>query len=101
MKFLTSEHGYTIITSEIGYLPLRPAIVTDPDYLAGWVAEHPLVAPNLEQLDRLEPLGSDARPELPSDRQDHDGRGGNVGLRRRRCRGHPGRCPGQCQALMP
>jgi multiple sugar transport system substrate-binding protein len=55
MKFLTSEHGYTIITSEIGYLPLRPAIVTDPKYLAGWIAEHPLVAPNLEQLDRLEP----------------------------------------------
>jgi multiple sugar transport system substrate-binding protein len=55
MKFLTSEHGYTVITSEIGYLPLRPAIVTDPKYLAGWVAEHPLVAPNLEQLDRLEP----------------------------------------------
>lgn len=55
MKFLTSEHGYTIITSEIGYLPLRPAIVNDPKYLAGWVAEHPLVAPNLEQLDRLEP----------------------------------------------
>jgi len=55
MKFLTSEHGYTVITSEIGYLPLRPAIVTDPAYLAGWIAEHPLVAPNLEQLDRLEP----------------------------------------------
>ena len=55
MKFLTSEHGYTVITSEIGYLPLRPAIVTDPKYLAGWIAEHPLVAPNLEQLDRLEP----------------------------------------------
>lgn len=55
MKFLTSEHGYTVITSEIGYLPLRPAIVTDAKYLAGWIAEHPLVAPNLEQLDRLEP----------------------------------------------
>jgi len=55
MKFLTSEHGYTIITSEIGYLPLRPAIVNDPKYLADWVAEHPLVQPNLEQLDRLEP----------------------------------------------
>ncbi|NGP16970.1 ABC transporter substrate-binding protein [Devosia aurantiaca] len=55
MKFLTSEHGYTVITSEIGYLPLRPAIVTDPAYLAGWIEEHPLVAPNLEQLDRLEP----------------------------------------------
>lgn len=55
MKFLTSEHGYTVITSEIGYLPLRPSIVSDEKYLAGWVAQHPLVAPNLEQLDRLEP----------------------------------------------
>lgn len=55
MKFLTSEHGYTIITSEIGYLPLRPEIVDDERYLKAWVAEHPLVAPNLEQLDRLEP----------------------------------------------
>ncbi|ODT74106.1 ABC transporter substrate-binding protein [Devosia salina] len=55
MKFLTSEHGYTIITSEIGYLPLRPAIVDDPAYLKDWIAEHPLVQPNLEQLDRLEP----------------------------------------------
>ncbi len=55
MKFLTSEHGYTIITSQIGYLPLRPAIVDDPAYLKDWVAAHPLVRPNLEQLDRLEP----------------------------------------------
>jgi multiple sugar transport system substrate-binding protein len=55
MKFLTSEHGYTIITSEIGYLPLRPAIVDDPQYLGEWVKEHPLVQPNLEQLSRLEP----------------------------------------------
>ncbi len=55
MKFLTSEYGYTIITSQIGYLPLRPAIVDDPKYLKDWIAEHPLVAPNLEQLDRLEP----------------------------------------------
>ena len=55
MKFLTSERGYTIITSEIGYLPLRPAIVDDPQYLGEWVKEHPLVQPNLEQLARLEP----------------------------------------------
>lgn len=55
MKFLTSERGYTIITSKIGYLPLRPAIVDDPNYLAGWVAEHPLVQPNLDQLARLNP----------------------------------------------
>jgi multiple sugar transport system substrate-binding protein len=55
MKFLTSEHGYTIITSEIGYLPLRPAIVENPQYLGEWIKEHPLVQPNLEQLSRLEP----------------------------------------------
>ncbi len=55
IKFVTSERGYTIITSQIGYLPLRPAIVEDPQYLADWVAENPLIAPNLAQLDRLTP----------------------------------------------
>lgn len=55
MKFVTSERGYTIITSQIGYLPLRPAIVEDPEYLQGWAEENPLVFPNLEQLTRLRP----------------------------------------------
>jgi multiple sugar transport system substrate-binding protein len=58
MKFLTSEHGYTIITSEIGYLPLRPAIVDDPRYLKDWVQDHPLIQPNLDQLAILEPWDS-------------------------------------------
>ncbi len=55
MKFVTSEHGYTIITSKIGYLPLRPGIVDDPQYLKPWADTHPLVQPNLEQLKTLEP----------------------------------------------
>ena len=55
MKFLTSKHGYTIITSEIGYLPLRTDIVNDPAYLGDWVKAHPLVQPNLKQLAVLEP----------------------------------------------
>jgi multiple sugar transport system substrate-binding protein len=55
MKFLTSKHGYTIITSEIGYLPLRTDIVNDPAYLADWVKAHPLVQPNLAQLERIQP----------------------------------------------
>lgn len=55
MKFLTSEHGYTVITSEIGYLPLRPAIVNDPQFLGEWIKTHPLVQPNLDQLAVLEP----------------------------------------------
>ncbi|CDP51544.1 Glycerol-3-phosphate ABC transporter, periplasmic glycerol-3-phosphate-binding protein [Devosia sp. DBB001] len=58
MKFLTSKHGYTIITSEIGYLPLRTDIVNDPEYLGNWIKDHPLVQPNLEQLSRLEPWDS-------------------------------------------
>lgn len=55
MKFLTSKHGYTVITSEIGYLPLRTDIVDDPQYLGQWVKDHPLVQPNLDQLAVLEP----------------------------------------------
>lgn len=55
MKFLTSDYGYTIITSKIGYLPLRLDIVDDPKFLGPWTAEHPLIRPNLEQLARLTP----------------------------------------------
>lgn len=55
MKFMTSKHAYTVITSEIGYLPLRTDIVTDPQYLGNWVKDHPLLQPNLEQLAVLEP----------------------------------------------
>ncbi|WP_267555704.1 ABC transporter substrate-binding protein [Rhizobium rhizogenes] len=55
MKFMTSKHAYTVITSEIGYLPLRTDIVNDPQYLGNWVKDHPLLQPNLEQLDVLEP----------------------------------------------
>src|SRR5690606_31764888 len=55
MKFMTSKEAYTVITSEIGYLPLRTDIVDDPQYLGEWVARHPLVQPNLAQLEMLEP----------------------------------------------
>ncbi|MFN0070261.1 MAG: ABC transporter substrate-binding protein [Chloroflexota bacterium] len=53
MKFLTSERAFTIITSEIGYLPLRTGIVNDERYLKNW--EYlPLIKSNLEQMDQLE-----------------------------------------------
>jgi multiple sugar transport system substrate-binding protein len=58
MKFATSKEGYTIITRDIGYLPLRPEIVTEEAYLKAWVEEHPLILPNIEQLDRLQPWTS-------------------------------------------
>jgi multiple sugar transport system substrate-binding protein len=55
LKFVTSERGYSIITSEIGYLPLRTSILDDPKYLKDWAAEHPLIQPNIRQLERLTP----------------------------------------------
>lgn len=53
IQFVTSEEGYTIITSKMGYLPLRPAIIDDEKYLKSWAEEHPFVRTNLEQLERL------------------------------------------------
>ncbi len=54
MKYLTSEEAQQIITTEIGYLPLRPGLVDDPKYLRNW-SERDLIVPNLKQLDTLEP----------------------------------------------
>lgn len=55
MKYLTSEIGYTIITSKIGYLPLRLNIVDDPKYLGEFAKTSPMLRPNIEQLSRLQP----------------------------------------------
>lgn len=55
LKFLTSKEAYTVITSKIGYLPLRLDIVDDPNYLGPWLKDNPMFRANLEQLDRLTP----------------------------------------------
>ncbi|WP_162942241.1 ABC transporter substrate-binding protein [Desertimonas flava] len=55
VTFLTSDHAYSIITSQIGYLPLRTGIVDEPDLLGPWLEEHPFLQDNLDQLDHLEP----------------------------------------------
>jgi multiple sugar transport system substrate-binding protein len=58
MKFMTSRRAYTVITSRIGYVPLRLDIVDDPNFLGPWTATNPLIRPNLAQLVRLEPWES-------------------------------------------
>ncbi|MBL7500525.1 ABC transporter substrate-binding protein [Frankia sp. CNm7] len=58
IKFLTSAEGFTIITSQIGYLPLRPALATDPKYLAPYFASNDLLSPALAQLDDVSPYQS-------------------------------------------
>ncbi len=55
MQFLTCPHAYEAISSKIGYLPLRNTMTEAGGPLREWVEANPLVEPNLEQLDALEP----------------------------------------------
>jgi multiple sugar transport system substrate-binding protein len=55
IKFVTSDRGYTIITTMMGYPPLRPGVVKDERYLKTWAEENPLVQPNLEQIEIVSP----------------------------------------------
>lgn len=56
VKFVTGPRGYTIITSEIGYLPLRTDVADDPKYLKDFIDQNPIIKTNLEQLERIRPV---------------------------------------------
>jgi multiple sugar transport system substrate-binding protein len=55
ISFLTSAQGFTVITSKIGYLPLRPGLVTDPRYLGSYYQKDPRIGPALKQLGQVTP----------------------------------------------
>jgi multiple sugar transport system substrate-binding protein len=55
IKFMTSDHAYEQISSKIGYLPLRTSLTEQGGGLFEWAQKNPLLAPNLAQLDRLQP----------------------------------------------
>lgn len=55
IKYVTGDEGYTTITSEIGYLPLRPYLAEDENYLKGFVDENPIIKMNIERLDSIQP----------------------------------------------
>jgi multiple sugar transport system substrate-binding protein len=55
IKFLTSDQAYDVISSKIGYLPLRPSLVDSAADLKTWADANPLIRPNLDQLTRMEP----------------------------------------------
>lgn len=55
MSFMTSDRAYEVISTGIGYLPLRTGLTEGDGALADWAAGNPLVAPNLAQLDNLSP----------------------------------------------
>jgi multiple sugar transport system substrate-binding protein len=55
IKFLTSPQSYDLITSKIGYLPLRLGLLNDPTGLQSWAAQNPMIKPNVEQLSHVQP----------------------------------------------
>jgi multiple sugar transport system substrate-binding protein len=55
MKFLTSDEAYSVITSQIGYLPLRLGTLDDDRHLKGWIEANPMFRVNLDQLERITP----------------------------------------------
>jgi multiple sugar transport system substrate-binding protein len=58
IKFMTSDHAYEEISTKIGYLPLRDSLTEPGQPLAEWRAQNPLIEPNLEQLDNIQPWTS-------------------------------------------
>ena len=55
LQFLTSEEGFTVLTEDIGYLPLRPDAIASPQYLAGFLKSNPLLSPALSQFEHVTP----------------------------------------------
>ncbi|WP_054814723.1 ABC transporter substrate-binding protein [Nocardia arizonensis] len=55
VRYLTSPEGFTILTKSIGYLPLRPAIVTDPAYLGDYFRQNNRLLPSLNQIGDVTP----------------------------------------------
>lgn len=55
VEFLTSAEGYSIITEEIGYLPMRADLADDPAHLQDYFARDDLLVPALEQLADVAP----------------------------------------------
>lgn len=55
IQWMTSPHAYETISTGIGYLPLRNTMTEEGGPLYEWVGANPLVTPNLEQLDDLQP----------------------------------------------
>lgn len=55
IQFLTSEQAFTTITTKIGYLPLRPGAVTDPQALKSYFDSDKRLLPALQQLNAVTP----------------------------------------------
>jgi sn-glycerol 3-phosphate transport system substrate-binding protein len=55
IKYITGDEGYTTITKDIGYLPLRPYLAEDEKFLKGFVDENPIIKLNIDRLEKIKP----------------------------------------------
>lgn len=55
IKFMTSPESQSTINKNIGYVPMREGITDEGAPLGDWYKDNPLVQPNIEQLDSLQP----------------------------------------------
>lgn len=55
ITYLTGDQSETTIAENIGYPPLRPTLINDPQYLKSWSHASALLPVNLEQLTRIVP----------------------------------------------
>jgi len=55
LRFAMSQRGYTIITSDLGYIPLRDDVLKDPHYLKPYITKDPRILPAVNQLNYLQP----------------------------------------------
>jgi multiple sugar transport system substrate-binding protein len=55
IQYLTTASSMTSITENIGYVPLRPSITTDAQYLASWASANQFLPPNIYQLEHIKP----------------------------------------------
>lgn len=63
VQFMTGDEGSVMITTGLGYLPLRPELVDDPDGLADFFAENDLLLPTVEAMGEMSPYLSFAGPD--------------------------------------
>jgi multiple sugar transport system substrate-binding protein len=58
IQYLTSPEAETLITTQVGYPPLRQGVATDEKYLAAFSTQHPLLSANVAQLAKIIPWQS-------------------------------------------
>lgn len=70
LQFMTSEEGFTVLTEDIGYLPLRSDAVNSPQYLGNYLKSNPLLNPALAQFQNVTPYQQLSGPNSDEARQD-------------------------------